>query len=429
MTIIHHICMKLLHFLIIILLSALSLSAATYGVRDVPNVHVADSSAFVADPDGLLTPGAKARINQQLRKIRRTTSAEPMAVIVGDIDSGDIDGFATDLFEHWGLGKSDKDNGLLILVAVDARRAAIRTGYGLEGALPDITCGRILRELMYPSFRKGDYGTGMALASATIADILTDPDVAAEFRSDEADRDMTGGPGSRQDDGADVFSFYLILASIAAGVMLVVFLGRLYSVRNRNRHDRYAALESLRSPFLIFTFLGIGIPIVASLPLMLCMRRLRNAPRKCGRCGHTMTKLDEAHDNDYLSSNQDYEERLGSVDYDVWLCSECGERDIERYVNRHSGYRECPVCYTRAEKLYRQRVLRQPTVLNEGEGVNEYRCSRCGNVSNETFKIPVLPPPVRRHSGFGGGGFGGGGSFGGGFGGGHTGGGGASGGW
>ena len=419
--------MKFIHFVIFLLLSSLTLSAATYGVRDVPNVHVADSSAFVADPDGLLSAGAKARINQQLRKIRRTTSAEPMAVIVGDIDSGDIDSFATELFEHWGLGKSDKDNGLLILVAVDARRAAIRTGYGLEGALPDITCGRILRELMYPSFRQGDYGTGMALASATIADILTDPDVAEEFRSDEADRDMAGGQGGDSD--KDPFTFYLFLASCAAGVMLIVFLARLYSVRRRNRHDQYAALESLRSPFLIFTLLGIGIPIVASLPLMLRLRRLRNAPRKCGRCGHTMTKLDEAHDNDYLSSNQDYEERLGSVDYDVWLCPECGERDIERYVNRHSDYRECSVCYTRAEKLYRQRVLRQPTVLHEGEGVNEYRCSRCGNVANETFKIPALPPPVRRRSGFGGGGGFGGGSFGGGFGGGHTGGGGASGGW
>ena len=50
------------------------------------------------------------------------------------------------------------------------------------------------------------------------------------------------------------------------------------------------------------------------------LRRWRNTPHKCGRCGSQMQKIDEVHDNEYLDGGQDLEERLGSVDYDVWRC-------------------------------------------------------------------------------------------------------------
>ena len=137
--------------------AVISVSAKTYTVVDVPNVHRADSTRFVSNPDGILSVEAENELNGILRDIRRNSSAEAVVVVVDDIEGGDIDGFATELFENWGLGKGDKDNGLLILVAKDLRRAAIRPGYGLEGVLPDITCGRILREQMFPRFKDGDY--------------------------------------------------------------------------------------------------------------------------------------------------------------------------------------------------------------------------------------------------------------------------------
>ncbi|MDE6134291.1 MAG: TPM domain-containing protein, partial [Muribaculaceae bacterium] len=140
-----------------VLLGLTSLEAATYTVSSIPNVHLQDSTRYVSNPDGILHPETVARLDEYLNHIRRTTSVEPVVVVVDDIDGGDIDGFATELFTDWGLGKSDLDNGLLILVAKDLRRAAIRPGYGLEGVLPDITCGRILREKMFPAFKRGDY--------------------------------------------------------------------------------------------------------------------------------------------------------------------------------------------------------------------------------------------------------------------------------
>lgn len=402
------------------MLLAVTLRAATYTVGTIPNVHLSDTAAYVSDPDGILNLSDRQAINALMRSVRRTTTAEPAVVIVGDIEGGDIDGFATDLFEAWGLGKSDLDNGLLILVAKDLRRAAIRPGYGLEGVLPDIVCANILKYKMFPSFREGDYGAGLIAACQAVETILTDPVAAEEIRSSMADADFNG------EDDLDPFQVYLVIVIVVTIVMIIVLLIKINNVRALSRHDKYVSLATLKPVYLPMTMMGIGIPLVASLPLLLILYKLRNAPHKCPQCYMSMTKVDEVHDNDYLRSNQDLEERIGSVDYDVWLCPNCGETDIEQYVNTASGYKECEQCHTYAARLLRRRILRQPTATTQGRGVNEYSCIHCGHITAIPFAIPVVvAAPIYRGGGFGGGG----GFSGGGFGGGHTGGGGASGGW
>lgn len=418
--------MKRIGLLLSAALMALCGRAATYSVEDIPNVHLADSSAYVSDPDGILEEGYKTEINRLMRSVRRNTSAEAVVVIVGDIEGGDIDTFATELFGAWGLGKKDKDNGLLILVAKDLKRAAIRPGYGLEGVLPDIVCGNILRHKMFPLFKEGDYGGGLVAASQVIETILTDPDAAEEIRSQLADADY----GSNDDD-IDGFHLYLLLAVFVACGMLVILCVYLADSRKLDHHDKYMVLDKLKAPYLAFTFLGLGIPLISSLPLLIILYRLRNSPHSCPRCGASMTKVDEVHDNEYLNRPQDLEERIGSVDYDVWLCPSCSETDIEQYVNKASGYVECGYCHAYTAKLYRNRILRQPTTGSEGHGVREYSCINCQHTTSVPYTIPkVISTPIVIGSGFGGGrgGFGGG-NFGGGFGGGMTGGGGASGGW
>lgn len=410
-------------------MSAAALCAATYTVKSIPNVHLADTAAYISDPDGILTSAHRSRINDLMRTVRRTTSAEPAVVIVGDIEGQDIDTFATDLFEEWGLGKGDRDNGLLILVAKDLRRATIRTGYGLEGVMPDIICKNILSHKMFPAFRKGDYGGGLVAASQAVTTILTDPENASEILSGEADADFARHGG---DDDIPFFNIYIGFSAFLAVIMVIVLIATWAGARRLSRHDRYKSLCRLKPLYLAMTFLGLGLPLIASLPLLLILYRLRNAPHSCPRCGTAMKKVDEVHDNEYLNPAQDFEERIGSVDYDVWLCPSCGETDIEQYVVQASGYRECERCHARASSLVRSRVLRQPTTATRGCGVREYGCRHCGHVMQVPFEIPmIVTPPIivggGRGRGFGGGG--GGGFGGGGFGGGHTGGGGASGGW
>ena len=144
-----------------------------------------------------------------------------------------------------------------------------------------------------------------------------------------------------------------------------------------------------------------------------------------------MHKLDEIADNDYLTPAQDAEELLNSVDYDVWLCDQCGETDIIPFENRQSSYTECQHCGARTCSYAGERILRKPTMQSEGQGVKIFACRNCRKQSFKPFVIAKTAPSVviLPGGGFGGGIGGGGGFSGGSFGGGGTSGGGASGGW
>lgn len=408
-------------------------SATTYSVDEIPNVQKYDSTQYVSNPDGILSAPTVAQLNQMLRATRHATTAEVVIVVVDSIDRNDIDGFATELFQDWGLGKRDKDNGLLILVAKDSRQAAIRPGYGLEGVLPDIICGSILREQMFPKFREGNYDAGILNAYTTIDRILNDPEYAEEIRSAMEDYNST----SAKEDIKDFFMCWFYFALFITAILAIWFATKYATVRNKDNHTKYCSLITLKPVFLICTFMGMGIPAVASIALLLTLNYWRNKPRVCPGCGAKMQKLDEQTDNLYLSPGQDLEEQLGSVDYDVWLCPNCGETDIEPYINNYSTFKPCPLCGVRAYGLLSERIIRRPTNRYEGFGIRTYYCRACGNRHDENYTIRrkdnedaafAAGAILGSMAGRGGGGFSGG-FGGGGFGGGSTGGGGASGGW
>jgi len=425
--------MRLKALLTALTLAIITVGAATYTPSQIPDVHRADRRQFVANPDDILSPAAVAQANAMLDSMRRTLTVEPMLVVVDNIDTPDDPSeFATELFGLWGLGKADKDNGLLVLVVKDQRKATIRTGYGLEGALPDITCGRIIRDAMAPEFSEGNYDAGCLAAIALVSSILSDPDTAAEYRSDERDADEAG-----EGSGEEAFTVYLLISAFVSICMLGAFLINLYEIRKRSDYSKYRTFSDWRPVFLALSAFGLGIPLIATIPLILCLNRWRNHTRKCPNCSTVMKKVDEVHDNDYLNPAQDLEERIGSVDYDVWLCPSCGETDILPYTSRTSPYIECDNCHARTARLVRNRVLQRPTSTRKGQGVREYECLNCHHRNDRFYDIAPEPDAVvaaaagaailgsGRHRG----GFGGGGSFGGGFGGGFTGGGGATGGW
>jgi uncharacterized protein len=419
--------MKRLTILFFAILSIVSLQARNWKVDEVPNVHVADRTRFLSNPEGIISQAAQTQIDTLLSRVRQATSSEVVAVVVSDIDEdSDINTFATELFTKWGLGKSDVDNGLLILVAKDARKAVIRPGYGMEGVMPDIVCGHILRDTMFPYFKNDDYDGGLIAGVTQVCTLLSDPDAAAELVSKMKDADV-----STDIDGDVIFNMYLQLSIWIAVLALITFIVRCITLRNRTPFERYQNMEKWRLPAVVVTLLCLGMPLIVAIPLFATLYVWRNSRRVCHNCHAKMKKVDEVHDNDYLTPAQDMEERIGSVDYDVWLCPNCGETDIYPYKNKRSNYVECGHCQAITARLQCSRIVRRPTTASEGLQIDDYYCMNCGKVTSKPVVLPkkeevVVVPIV----GGGGRGFGGGGgSFGGGFGGGSTGGGGASGGW
>lgn len=417
--------MRTLLSIALILCSLLSTLAATYTVEQVPNVQVADHTRHFSNPDGIASAAAQQAVDSLLADVRRRTTAEVVVVAIDDIDTDDPELFATQLFNNWGLGKSDKNNGILMLIVKDKRYSIIRTGYGAEGVLPDILAAQIRRNVMNPYFQKGDFDSGITEGVRALRDILVDPDAAAELHSSQADKRASAKGGT------DFFAIY-VGAGVCVLIALLVWLAMLlYRSRGLSDYQKYQVLSKPRMIFLCLGVLFIGIPIIAYGIQWLLLHRLRNHPRKCPRCGTAMSKLAEDVDNQYLTQSQDLEERLDSVDYDVWLCPKCGETEIYSFVNHSSAYKECPACHTRALRLVGTRTLRPATTHSAGQGEKIYSCAACGHSHSEPYTIPRKEnvAPIIIPGGGGGGGFGGGGSFGGGFGGGRSFGGGSGGSW
>lgn len=426
--------MKRLITAVVACIIACSAMAATYTVEQIPNVHQADREAFVANPDNILNEQTVATLNAQLKNLRTTTTVEAMVVAVEDIEPADIDDFCFRLTEKWKIGKADKDNGLLVLLVTGQRAVKIYTGYGLEGVLPDISCGRINTELMIPHFKEGDYDAGILAGVSFMCKVLSDPANVDEYMSTLEDVDNKG----TSDDDGEIFEAFLGLAFGLSILMLIGLLIALVSVRGKDDYSKYCKMEGWRPVYLAMTFFGLGMPAIASIPLVLLLNHWRNHRRDCPNCGTRMEKVDEVHDNDYLTPAQDKEEQMGSVDYDVWLCPHCGETDILAYVKSTLNIKECENCHARTAKLRVDRVVKRPTSKKAGQGVKEYVCENCGHKMEQFYEIPAQPDAATAlavgaaaaaMSGRRGGGFGGGGSIGGGFGGGSFGGGGATGRW
>ena len=149
-----------------------AIAAMAYSIEEIPNVHLTDKTQYVSNPDGVLRQATVDSLNRSIAHIWQSSSAEVVAVVVNSIDGNDIDDYATALFRHWGIGKKDNNNGVLMLVSTEERKAVIRNGYGAEGILPDIICGRIIRDNMVPHFREGDYDRGMVRGVEAVAAVL-----------------------------------------------------------------------------------------------------------------------------------------------------------------------------------------------------------------------------------------------------------------
>lgn len=405
----------------------MAVTAYAVAVSDVENVHVKDRTRFVTDMAGVMSPQARTQADSLLSQMWRLSSAEPVVVIVPDIDGEDVDDYATELFTEWGIGKKDKDNGVLLLISIDDRKMAIRTGYGSEGVLPDIVASQIIRNDIAPRFREGDYDGGVLNALQTMGTVLTSDEAREELMS-KYENDANAS-GNREQ--VDFFGLYVKCAVIAAVFMLLLSLYLKISTRKLPTAEAYDRFETWKIPMIVAAIAGLGIPLLPLLLFMFFRRNVRLHKRLCPNCGTRMKRLDEEQDNFYLTPAQDVEEKIDSVDYDVWLCPNCHETDIIPYENQLSAYKECPNCHARTFVQTSDRITRQPTERRNGEGVKTYECVNCKHRQQVAYTLPKLPTVIVAPIGGGGrgGGFGGGGFGGGSFGGGMTGGGGASGGW
>lgn len=151
------------------LLAAAALSIAAPAPAQEP-AWPSTPSGFVTDDAGMLSPGESAGIERRLRVLEARTGAQIALVTVATTDPLPIEEYAVRLYERWGVGRRGEDNGILVLVAAGDRAVRIEVGYGLEGAVPDVTAHRLIREVVLPAFQAGRFGDGLDRATADLAE-------------------------------------------------------------------------------------------------------------------------------------------------------------------------------------------------------------------------------------------------------------------
>ncbi|THD52573.1 MAG: YgcG family protein [Bradyrhizobium sp.] len=181
------------------------------------DVAVPPLSGRVVDQTGTLSAGDISSLTQTLRDMEARKGSQVAVLIVPTTAPETIEQYSIRVAEAWKIGRKKIDDGALLVVAKDDRHLRIEVGYGLEGALTDVTSKRIIDEIIVPKFRSGDFAGGIAAGVERIVAVINgEPLPAPQPQQSWSLPDKVG----------DAFPF-IIFGVIALSGFLRMALGRL----------------------------------------------------------------------------------------------------------------------------------------------------------------------------------------------------------
>ena len=175
------ICISRILILSLVLFGGLSSIFA----QDIPP----KSSTLVTDYASILNVDQKVQLESKLLAFNDSSSTQIAVVIMDNLRGYEVADYAQRLASNWGIGQKEKNNGILLLVAPNERKVTIQTGYGLEGVVPDIIAGQIIRNTILPQFKAGDYYAGIDQGVDQIISFTK-----GEFTADEKQKDSNMWP-------------------------------------------------------------------------------------------------------------------------------------------------------------------------------------------------------------------------------------------
>jgi uncharacterized protein len=181
----------------------------------------------VHDEAKILSASKVQQLEAQLKQHEDSTSNQIAILIIPSLDGEVLEEYSLKVAEKWQLGKKERDNGVLLLIALEDRKMRIEVGYGLEGALPDITCNQIIRNEIAPEFRRNNYDAGVQAGIDAIINAI-----AGEYTADIASNEMEEIPwfvGLFVFGVLGLFSLIGLLTKGGAGWFLYVFLIPFYA--------------------------------------------------------------------------------------------------------------------------------------------------------------------------------------------------------
>jgi uncharacterized protein len=167
------------------LLFLLLFSTRLFAQEGIP----AKPAGYILDEAGLLNPEEENALEQKMRGYADSTSTQFAIVLVNSTNGRDPYDYAIDIGKTWGVGQKDKNNGVVILVAMQDRKLRIVTGRGIEDVLPDAICKRIINRTLKPTFKVGAYYQGLDEATTEMM-----RRASGEFKNEDSGEDPQGIP-------------------------------------------------------------------------------------------------------------------------------------------------------------------------------------------------------------------------------------------
>lgn len=157
-------------------------------------VEVPYLTGRVNDNAEILSENTRLLLSEKLKEHEDRTSNQVVVLTITSLQGESIEEYSNIVFDTWELGQEDKDNGILIVVVPNEKRMRIEVGYGLEGTLPDVIASRIIREIMTPRFREGDFDGGIMEGALAVINVLDGQELqgAADFSGESGSSSSSG---------------------------------------------------------------------------------------------------------------------------------------------------------------------------------------------------------------------------------------------
>lgn len=190
----------------------------------IPPKPTAAAGIYVQDYAQVLSAEDKRKLLSIGQELDDKTTAQLAVVTVKTLDGQPIEDYALAILREWGIGSKEKNNGALIVVAVQDRRSRIEVGYGLEGLLTDGLTGRIQDQAMIPYFRKGNYAAGIVNGYAVTASLIA-KDAGVQLTA--INSEQIAVPTKTTNNTDQEYPFWLKLL-IGAGIVLLLIIDNLF---------------------------------------------------------------------------------------------------------------------------------------------------------------------------------------------------------
>jgi uncharacterized protein len=355
-------------FFLLVIAAALATGVVSAVAQQPTSIPSPRPTGWVVDQTGTLDASAIATLNALGNEVHARDGAELAVVVIPTTRGRDHRRFAADLFNHWGLGDRSRHNGLLVFVAINDRAAEIVLGDGIDSDADLVRSERIMQQIMVPQFRAGKPGAAVLDgAQACAREFFSVGGEPTTDRAVELERSNATTSASAPRTSTASQQGWRFWPGTIGGAMVVAVVGWIGG-RSWMRHRR----------------------------------------RRCPQCRTSMVRLDEAADDAHLTDAERVEERVRSVDYDIWHCPACGATAKLRYGRFFSGYAACPQCHAATLSSKSETIVAATTVSTGRLRVHEH-CEACKHDNVYVRVIPVRTETKSRSSsgssssGFGGG--------------------------